>query len=81
MNLHDKLLLSKDKTALHVNPSLTLSALPPETFQYRLGNRSALDGSSTSAGSNKTNAAASAPTRTRRTTRNTLCRWWSRWCG
>ena len=43
MNLHDKLLLSKDKTALHVNPSLTLSALPPETFQYRLGNRSALD--------------------------------------
>ena len=39
----DKMRLSKDKTALRVNPSLTLAGIPPETFQYRLGNRSALD--------------------------------------
>jgi predicted helicase len=35
--------LSKDKTALIVNPSLTLSGIPAETFQYRLGNRSAVE--------------------------------------
>lgn len=35
--------LSKDKTSLLVNPSLTLAGIPPETFQYRLGNRSALE--------------------------------------
>ena len=35
--------LSKDKTALTVNPSLTLAGIPPEAFQYRLGNRSALE--------------------------------------
>jgi predicted helicase len=39
----DKMRLSKDKTQLTVNPSLTLSGIPPEVFQYRLGNRSALD--------------------------------------
>jgi predicted helicase len=41
--VEDKMRLSKDKTTLIVNPSLTLSAIPPETFAYRLGNRSALD--------------------------------------
>ena len=35
--------LSKDKTQLRVNDSLTLAGIPPETFDYRLGNRSALD--------------------------------------
>ena len=35
--------LSKDKTQLIVNPSLTLAPIPPETFAYRLGNCSALD--------------------------------------
>ena len=35
--------LSKDKTALRFNPSLTLGSIPPEVFQYRLGNRSVLD--------------------------------------
>ncbi len=35
--------LTKDKAALRVNPSLTLAGIPPETFHYRLGNRSALD--------------------------------------
>jgi predicted helicase len=35
--------LTKDKMALVVNPSLTLAGIPPEAFQYRLGNRSALE--------------------------------------
>lgn len=39
----EKMRLSKDKTALTVNPSLTLAGIPPVTFEYRLGNRSALD--------------------------------------
>jgi predicted helicase len=39
----DKMRLSQDKTMLYVNPSLTLAGIPPETFQYRLGNRSALE--------------------------------------
>lgn len=39
----DKMKLSKDKTELKVNPSLTLRALPAECFQYRLGNRPALE--------------------------------------
>jgi predicted helicase len=34
--------LSKDKTQLRVNDSLTLAGIPPQTFDYRLGNRSAL---------------------------------------
>jgi len=41
--VEDKMRLSKDKTSLRVNPSLTLAEIPPETFQYRLGNRSALE--------------------------------------
>jgi predicted helicase len=39
----DKMRLSKDKTRLAVNPSLTLLGIPPEAFEYRLGNRSALE--------------------------------------
>jgi predicted helicase len=39
----DKMRLNKDKTALAVNPSLTLAGIPPATFDYRLGNRSALE--------------------------------------
>jgi predicted helicase len=38
-----KMRLSKDKTSLIYNPFLTLSGIPPETFEYRLGNRSALE--------------------------------------
>ena len=38
-----KMKLSKDKTALKVNESLTLAEVPPEVFRYRLGNRSALE--------------------------------------
>jgi predicted helicase len=39
----DKMKLSKDKTELRVNESLTLTGIPPEVSDYRLGNRSALD--------------------------------------
>lgn len=39
----EKMKLSRDKTALIVNDSLTLTSIPPEVFTYRLGNRSALD--------------------------------------
>ncbi|MEX2309006.1 MAG: type ISP restriction/modification enzyme [Pirellulales bacterium] len=38
-----KMRLAKDKSAVRVNDSLTLAGIPPETFDYRLGNRSALD--------------------------------------
>ncbi len=39
----EKMRLSKDKTQLKVNDSLTLAKIPPAVFEYRLGNRSALD--------------------------------------
>ncbi len=35
--------LSKDKTSLIYNRFLTLSGIPKETYDYRLGNRSALE--------------------------------------
>jgi predicted helicase len=35
--------LSKDKASLLYNDFLTLTGIPPEVFDYRLGNRSALD--------------------------------------
>ena len=35
--------LTVDKTALVINDSLTLAGIPPECFEYRLGNRSALE--------------------------------------
>jgi predicted helicase len=39
----EKMKLSKDRTALVVNDTLTLADIPPEVFAYRLGNRSALE--------------------------------------
>src|SRR5205807_5702732 len=39
----EKMKLAKDKKSLRVNDSLNLADIPPETFEYRLGNRSALD--------------------------------------
>lgn len=39
----EKMKLSRDKTTLVVNPSLTLAGIPPEVSEYRLGNRSALE--------------------------------------
>ncbi|CAD5923056.1 DNA or RNA helicase of superfamily II [Planktothrix tepida] len=41
--LVDKMKLSKNKTQIIYNEFLTLSGIPPEVFEYRLGNRSALD--------------------------------------
>ncbi|MEK7710604.1 MAG: type ISP restriction/modification enzyme [Planctomycetota bacterium] len=41
--VESKMKLTKDKTALMVNESLTLTGIPPATFDYKLGNRSALD--------------------------------------
>jgi predicted helicase len=38
-----KMRLSKDKTTLIYNDFLTLSDIPKETYDYRLGNRSALE--------------------------------------
>ena len=38
-----KMKLSADKQSLKVNESLTLAGIPPETFDYRLGSRSALE--------------------------------------
>lgn len=35
--------LSKDRTRLTYNRFLTLDGIPPEAFNYRLGNRSALE--------------------------------------
>jgi predicted helicase len=39
----EKMKLSKDKTSLIYNRFLTLSGIPKETYEYRLGNRSALE--------------------------------------
>ena len=39
----EKMRLSKDKDTLVVNDSLTLTGFPQECFDYRLGNRSALE--------------------------------------
>jgi len=39
----EKMALSKDKTQLKYNEFLTLSGIPPEVYEYRLGNRSALE--------------------------------------
>ncbi len=36
-------LLDKDKTTLRINESLNLANIPPQAFEYRLGNRSALE--------------------------------------
>ena len=39
----EKMRLSKDKTQLRYNQFLTLDGIPAEAFDYRLGNRSALE--------------------------------------
>jgi predicted helicase len=39
----EKMRFSKDKSSLTYNDFLTLDGIPPETFEYRLGNRSALE--------------------------------------
>ena len=39
----EKMALSKDKSKLRYNEFLTLSGIPAEAYEYRLGNRSALE--------------------------------------
>src|SRR5208337_4919232 len=39
----EKMRLSKNKTTLIYNEFVTLKGIPPETYEYRLGNRSALE--------------------------------------
>jgi len=39
----ERMKLSKDKTSLFYNDFLTLNGIPPEVFDYKLGNRSALE--------------------------------------
>jgi predicted helicase len=39
----EKMSLSKDKTQLKYNSFLTLNGIPPQVYDYRLGNRSALE--------------------------------------
>ena len=39
----EKMRLSKDKKSIEVNDSLTLAGIPPEVFEYRLGNRRAIE--------------------------------------
>jgi predicted helicase len=39
----EKMALPKDKTQLKYNEFLALSGIPAETYEYRLGNRSALE--------------------------------------
>jgi predicted helicase/very-short-patch-repair endonuclease len=39
----EKMRLSKDKAELKVNDCITVTGIPPEVYEYRLGNRSALE--------------------------------------
>ncbi len=39
----ERMALSKDKTQLRYNDFLTLSGIPPQVYEYKLGNRSALE--------------------------------------
>ena len=39
----EKMRLGRDKSSLFYNEFLTLAGIPPETYNYRLGNRSALE--------------------------------------
>lgn len=44
VNLHvERMKFSKDKTQLKYNDFLMLEGIPSEVFEYRLGNRSALE--------------------------------------
>ena len=39
----EKMKLSRDKRQIIYNDSVTIGGIPPETFDYKLGNRSAVD--------------------------------------
>ena len=67
----EKMKLSKDKTQIRYNDFLTLAGIPPEAFDYRLGNRSALDWVIDQYRVKTDNEAASPTTPTAQTTRST----------
>ena len=68
----EKMKLSKDKTQLVYNDFLTLDGIPAKAFEYRLGNRSALEWVINQyCVSRRTNEAVSSTTRTVRTIRST----------
>jgi len=80
----EKMSLSNDKTQLKDNGFLTLSGIPPQVYDYRLGNRSALEWVPKSIiaqyrQSPPTPAPASSTTPTARTTPNTSCASSARW--
>jgi hypothetical protein len=61
-----KMKLSKDKTTLIYNQFLTLSGIPKEIYDYRLGNPPPWNGSSINTKSQPTSAAASPTTQSLR---------------
>jgi hypothetical protein len=67
----ERMRLNKDKTALKVNDSLTIGNIPPEVFEYRIGNRSALEWVIDQDRITEDPRPASAPTPTAPTTLNT----------
>jgi predicted helicase len=71
--------LSKDKAQIKVNESLTLAGIPAERFEYRLGNRSALEWviDQCQISADKRSGIASDPNRP--TTRSISCGWSAGW--
>jgi len=67
----EKITLTKRKTAVIVNDSLRPKGIPPEVFEYRLGNRSALEWVLDQTRSAPTHGAASRAIPTVRTTNST----------
>jgi predicted helicase len=41
--VEDKMRFNKDRTAIVVNPTLSLAGIPPEAHEYKLGSRSAIE--------------------------------------
>jgi predicted helicase len=78
--VEDKLRLSKDKPTLRVNSSLTLAGIPPETFQCRLGIRSAPEWVIDQYQLKQDKRSGIRSDRTGPTTRNTSCGLWGKWC-
>ena len=69
----EKMRLSKDKSEIQYNDFLTLRGIPAEAFEYRLGNRSALDWVIDQYRLTTDRARKSSTTPTTPTTRSTWC--------
>ena len=74
----EKMRLSKDKTQIKYNDFLTLTGIPLETFEYKLGNRSALDWINVNTKSVPTTVAASPTILIVLMTKNTSWDWLSK---